>query len=826
MVSSGLREDAIYFTSNPRLADVYRGKKLNPEFKQEIERQIQVMYDKQMTVRNNRDYDAINDEIEKLRNKLLGEVYGVKLKITNPLIFDGKGKSNSLAGSGWNELEIDLGYKVARGKEAINLIATKSDVAKNYWKYDGIIGKNIIELDSYTNKPDDSNSEYLGNVYAVFSPNQILVLGPELMKDDTPRNDMYFNKLSSVNENDLEVTEYFSSLVPDMNEDIMSIQDLPFKAEVEQLGGKIYSVGGAVRDEFLGKESKDLDILVTGIPMDRLAEMMSRYGKVDAVGQSFGVLKFKPEGASEEIDVAIPRTEVATGAGGHKGFDVSSDHDLPIEKDLERRDFTINAIAKDMDGNLIDPYGGQKDLQNKVIRVVNPEAFSDDPLRMLRAVQFASRFGFTIEPKTAKMIASNASRIKEIPPERILTEFDKIVKKGNKLTGAFLLKDLALTPQIFGTDGAMYLGNEWNNVQTMGEFIWLLGHHLVPDIAEFYRDTLKGDLDTYKEIKALDFAFQADDNADPATARSVAHNMFRISPNSLGSQIIPDVIKHAGEELNTGKYPKTFTELAVNGNDLMDNGLKGKEIGDTLKSLLIKVYADNIRNDKEELLSLVKTSNGAVEEAHAQYSRTAPDTWNVEGETVDIRFFVEMYDKWNKKNGSSKGYFHDPTRDSVLEFLQNSFENFANDVKLAKLLYWELIDRELLNEEEEVKKVRYTCVLLDDKSRASLIKVFHQMIPEGWDIVAHHMTINLGEIDEKYQDLLGKDAKLTVTSYAIDDKVMAVGVKGHPTVNEIPHVTIAVNSKGGGKPYLSNKLRDWKPLNFPLELTGVVTEIT
>ena len=85
-----------------------------------------------------------------------------------------------------------------------------------------------------------------------------------------------------------------------MNEGkIMSLQDLPFKKEVEQLGGKIFSVGGAVRDEFLGKESKDLDILITGIPMDSLEQLLSKYGTVNNVGESFDVLKFVPEGGGE-----------------------------------------------------------------------------------------------------------------------------------------------------------------------------------------------------------------------------------------------------------------------------------------------------------------------------------------------------------------------------------------------------------------------------------------------------------------------------------------------------------------------------------------------
>ena len=220
--------------------------------------------------------------------------------------------------------------------------------------------------------------------------------------------------------------------------EILSLQKLPFKQEIQDLGGKIFSVGGAVRDEFLGKESKDLDILITGVPFEQLEQVLAKYGRVDAVGKSFGILKFKPKGATEDIDIAIPRSETATGQGGHKAFDVKSDPYLPIEKDLYRRDFTINAIAKDIDGNIIDPFNGREDLHDKVIKVVNPEAFADDPLRMLRAVQFASRFGFEIEPFTMKMIKENASKIKEIPPERVLTELDKIVKKGNALISLYV----------------------------------------------------------------------------------------------------------------------------------------------------------------------------------------------------------------------------------------------------------------------------------------------------------------------------------------------------------------------------------------------------
>ena len=633
----------------------------------------------------------------------------------------------------------------------------------------------------------------------------------------------------------LELNEYFSSLVPDMNEgEIMSLQDLPFKEEVEQLGGKIFSVGGAVRDEFLGKESKDLDILVTGIPMDELEKLLSKYGGVNAVGKSFGVLKFVPKGATEEIDIAIPRTEKPTDAGGHQGFDVTSDHALPIEKDLERRDFTINAIAKDIDDNIIDPFDGQEDLKNKIIRIVNPVAFSDDPLRMLRAVQFASRFGFVIEPTTMEMIERNAEKIKEIAPERILIELEKIVTKGNALIGVQLLANTGLFKQIFGNEiKPSQIGRrDFSGVKTMAELLFLMMNGVVQNPAEFYltrfsTEDAKRDK-VYKELQALDLAFNSDlvdQQMQPVKARSIAHNMFTTAPQTLESQVIPEQIKNAAQELLQGKYPKTVNELAVNGNDLMQKGLQGKAVGDMQKSMLIQIYGDKIRNSKEDLLSLIDNKNTEMKEGYPNYSDMQPSTWDINGKEVGIDFFIEKYDKWNKQGGSS-GY-RDATRESVLEFLQNNYEDESTDEKLNKELYWALTDRDLLGE-EEVKRVSYSAVVLDDKSRAGLLKVLSPMIPEGWDVIAHHMTIKMGALDngsDAQQDMENNiKISLKVIDYAMDELVMAVGVEGYPTTNPKPHITIAVNRADGGKPFFSNKLTDWKPLGFPLTLTGKVSE--
>jgi hypothetical protein len=125
--------------------------------------------------------------------------------------------------------------------------------------------------------------------------------------------------------------------------------------------------------------------------------------------------------------------------------------------------------------------------------------------------------------------------------------------------------------------------------------------------------------------------------------------------------------------------------------------------------------------------------------------------------------------------------------------------------------------------------ISYSAVILDDESHQKLVKVFKSMIPEGWKIFAHHMTIMTGALDPESQaknDLInGSEIVLNVEDYAINDKVIAVGVNGYESVNIKPHITLAVNAAEGGKPVMSNQLTDWKPIPFPLKLTGKVTEV-
>lgn len=125
-----------------------------------------------------------------------------------------------------------------------------------------------------------------------------------------------------------------------------------------------------------------------------------------------------------------------------------------------------------------------------------------------------------------------------------------------------------------------------------------------------------------------------------------------------------------------------------------------------------------------------------------------------------------------------------------------------------------------------MSRVAYSAVVLDEKSREKLLSRFKDLIPEDWEIIAHHMTINLGEIDPEFQKFLGyKNVGLWVNEIGIDDKVIAVGVSGFSSKNQKPHITLAVNRKDGGKPMMSNNIKNWKGLKRPFIVSGDVKEV-
>jgi len=196
---------------------------------------------------------------------------------------------------------------------------------------------------------------------------------------------------------------------------------------VRLFGPDVYAVGGYVRDLLRRVPSPpDVDILVARRPLEEIVRRLSPHGRVGLVGRSFGVVKFTRGG--QTYDVALPRREAPTGGRvkGHKDFLIAADPDLPLAKDLERRDFRCNSIALRLsDGALVDPLDGAGDIRKKVIRLTNPRAFPDDPLRVLRAARFASVLSYRIDPAVYE--AARSVRLRGLSAERVNEELFKLL---------------------------------------------------------------------------------------------------------------------------------------------------------------------------------------------------------------------------------------------------------------------------------------------------------------------------------------------------------------------------------------------------------------
>ncbi len=215
--------------------------------------------------------------------------------------------------------------------------------------------------------------------------------------------------------------------------------DILFK-QLLLYGAKPIIIGGFVRDFLLGIPSKDIDIEVYHIAsFTELEKVLGQFGTINSVGKSFGVCKLQFEGI--EIDFTLPRTESKI-AMGHKGFDVTINPNLDFHSAFLRRDFTINAIGFDIaEKKILDPFHGMSDLKNKILRAVDVKTFMDDPLRILRAVQFYARFHLKIDNSLLKLCQNMVEKniLKELPKDRIFEEIKKLLLKSEQPSLGFKL---------------------------------------------------------------------------------------------------------------------------------------------------------------------------------------------------------------------------------------------------------------------------------------------------------------------------------------------------------------------------------------------------
>jgi len=231
--------------------------------------------------------------------------------------------------------------------------------------------------------------------------------------------------------------------------------------KIEKAGGRLYLVGGAVRDKLLERKNEDEDYCVVGIELNKFKEL---FPKAKARGKAFEVFEL----LGKEFALARRETKIGT---GHKEFQIETGKDITIEEDLSRRDITINAIAQDViTKEIIDPFNGRNDINKKIIRATT-SAFKEDPLRVYRVARFAAQLQFDVEDKTFNMMNELKDELDSLSAERVFVEFSKaldtnkpsiffnILRKANVLEVHFKeIYDLigALQPEKFHPEGDAY----------------------------------------------------------------------------------------------------------------------------------------------------------------------------------------------------------------------------------------------------------------------------------------------------------------------------------------------------------------------------------
>ncbi|MDD5842205.1 MAG: hypothetical protein PUC86_01360 [Solobacterium sp.] len=203
-------------------------------------------------------------------------------------------------------------------------------------------------------------------------------------------------------------------------------KDILLASKVKEKGGRAFYVGGYVRDLLLNIPNKDIDIEVHGIAEKDLVAILNEIGEVDYYGRSFGIYALR----HEDIEVALPRSEKVLGTG-HRDFEISVDPDMGYKNAALRRDFTINALMMDvLSHEILDYFNGTYDLNKGIIRHVNDVSFAEDPLRVYRAAQFASRFGFKIDERTVELCKGIDTFV--LSRERIEEELKKALLKAER----------------------------------------------------------------------------------------------------------------------------------------------------------------------------------------------------------------------------------------------------------------------------------------------------------------------------------------------------------------------------------------------------------
>ena len=421
---------------------------------------------------------------------------------------------------------------------------------------------------------------------------------------------------------------------------------------IEDSGYEAYIVGGSLRDSLLGMQPKDIDIASSASPTE-IKRIFNSYKTIDT-GIDFGTVTLIYN--DKPVEITTFRSE-SVYLDSRRPDSVSFEKN--VDEDLKRRDFTINAMAYNQSKKLVDLFSGEEDLNNKLIRCVGSpdERFSEDALRMLRAVRFACVLNFDIEKKTFEAIKHNASRIEHISKERIQAELNKILMSSKPSIGIRLLLDSKLLdyvlPEISRLSG-FNQNNPFHHLELLEHTLCVLDKvepRLQLRLAALFHDAGKIDTVTLDEngighfyghdsvseeiTKSVLKRLRYSNEIIELTSQLVRYHM--IQANVIGKKGIQKLLRIFGEnnifeladlhfadsscttmevkedvfrvkirQVLDENIPFSVKDLDIDGYDLMKIGAKGKQIGDILNELLELVSEDASKNNKNQLMLYAK----------------------------------------------------------------------------------------------------------------------------------------------------------------------------------------------------------------------------
>ena len=528
---------------------------------------------------------------------------------------------------------------------------------------------------------------------------------------------------------------------------------------------EILVVGGAVRDMLMGLKPKDYDLATNATPeeVEAVVSELEGYRTVTTpeAQMARGVLTtlvLPPSG--EVIEVTTFRAELGYEDGTRRPVAVAAD---TFYEDSLRRDFTMNALGWRLNGTILDYHEGVDDIEFGQLVAVGDasERLEEDPLRILRAVRFASRYGLEIDEELGAAIETNLPQLLTLSPERIRRELDTILKSEE---GVYDLFETGILETIIPEYKGIYWGER--HYDELPVITSVRSYGQIDRELTAYEQGLGWKSEPWQPAVAYALLLQG------RLTREEFNERYRRGPISF-SRAEADMI----------------AELI----SLYSMALESEEPRDVVAIVTSPYYT--------ELMLMLEYTNRS--------------------DLVD--YFTPYRSRYKGK--PPKGYAMTVADEYGIEpgpALGERLSEITEAIILGDIENWEEGLNYYASEEVGTReRIAYAGVILDEDTSEQLLALFETLIPESWTRYAHHMTVSLGKSIPNQADL-GKEVTLTVNAVGKSDDAIAVAVSGYPSRNAQPHITLAVPP--GGKPFNSNKITDWHSVE-PFEITGQLQDI-